>query len=247
MENIRKYIAEGLGTGFLVLMGCGSVVIAGVDVGTLGIAFAFGLTVLVMVYAIGPLTGCHINPAITIAMLVNKKISGKDAAGYIIAQIIGGILGALLLYAILCGNPAYKIAVDGLAANGYGLGSPANFGLYGAFLAEFVFTALFLFVICGAVSEKAPAGFAGIAIGLALTLIHIVGIPVTGVSVNPARSFGPAVVLAIFGDAGALSQVWLFFVAPILGAIFGACTYGFVSGTCGCCCRKETKEGKKGK
>jgi aquaporin Z len=230
MKNIKKYIAECAGTMFLVLMGCGSAAIAGVEIGNVGIALAFGLTVLIMVYAIGPLTGCHINPAITIAMLANKKIKGEEAAGYIAAQFIGAVIGASILFVILSGGLSYNPAVDGLGQNGFGLASPSGYSWWAGAIAEFVFTALFLFVICGATSSKAPAGFAGIAIGICLAVIHIVGIPVTGVSVNPARSFGPALVLCLSGNCGAMSQVWLFLVVPVLGALFGAWSYFKVAG-----------------
>jgi len=243
MSNMKKYIAEGIGTMLLVFLGCGSAKIAGLEVGFLGIAFAFGLTVMVMVYAIGPITGCHINPAITIAMWVNKKISGEEAVGYICAQFIGAVIGAALLFAVLSGGLSYAIGVDGLGQNGYGLASPAGYNMYAAMLAEFLLTAVFLFVICGATSPKAPAGFAGIAIGLCLTLIHIVGIPVTGVSVNPARSFGPALITFLGGDSTAMSQLWLFIIMPVLGAIVGACAYKCVSGECELC----NKNGKKAK
>jgi aquaporin Z len=232
MSNMKKYIAECFGTMFLVFMGCGSAKIAGLEVGYLGIAFAFGLTVMTMVYAIGPITGCHINPAITIAMRFNKKITTEEAIGYIAAQLLGAVLGAALLYAVLSGGLSYSIGVDGLGQNGYGLASPSGYNWCAAFLAEFLLTALFLFVICGATSQKASAGFAGIAIGLCLTLIHIVGIPVTGVSVNPARSFGPAIMTCIGGDCTALNQLWLFVVAPILGGLFGMYAYQFI--TCQC-------------
>ena len=242
MSNIKKYIAEAVGTMFLVLMGCGAAAIAGLEVGFLGIAFAFGLAVLVMVYAIGPISGCHINPAITVAMWVNKKISGEDAFWYILAQFIGAAIGAALLWALLAGGPSFAIGVDGLGQNGFGLASPAGYGMCSAMVAEFLFTGLFLFVICGATHEKFPAGFAGIAIGLALVLIHIVGIPVTGVSVNPARSFGPALMLWIGGDITAMSQLWLFIVMPVLGGVFGACAYNYISGMC---CKNAKEEKKK--
>ena len=218
---MKKYLAEAVGTLFLVLMGCGSAVIAAGQnhINFLGIAFAFGLTVMVMVYSIGSISGCHINPAITVAMWVNKKIDGKDAVWYIVFQFVGGIIGAAILYAVASGMPGYA---GGLGTNGFGQFSPDKYSLLSGVIAEFVFTALFLFVICGATSKKAPAGFAGIAIGLCLTLIHIVGIPVTGVSVNPARSFGPAFVLALTGSMTALSQVWMFIVVPVVGGVFGA-------------------------
>lgn len=215
---MKKYSAELIGTLFLVLIGCGSAVIAGQQVGFLGIAFAFGLTVLIMVYAIGPVSGCHVNPAITIAMLVAKKISGRDAIGYIIAQCIGAVLGAAILLAIATGKADYSLATGGLGQNGYGAFSPHQYSLGACFIAEFVLTFLFLFSIFGSTHVNAPKGFAGIAIGLTLVLIHIVGIPITGTSVNPARSFGPAVLVG--GEA--LSQLWLFVVAPILGGIIAA-------------------------
>jgi len=219
---MKKYVAEAVGTMFLVLMGCGSAVLAGSHVGFLGIAFAFGLTVMVMVYAIGSISGCHINPAITVAMWVSKKIDGKDAAWYVVFQLVGAVIGAAILFAVASGLPGYSVVSNGLGANGYGALSPDKYSLVAGAIAEFVLTALFLFVIFGATSKKAPAGFAGIAIGLCLTLIHIVGIPVTGVSVNPARSFGPALILALNGSFGPICQLWLFIVAPVLGGIFGA-------------------------
>jgi aquaporin Z len=215
---MKKYFAELIGTLFLVLIGCGSVVIAGQQVGFLGIAFAFGFTVLVMVYAIGPISGCHINPAITVAMLVGGKIGGRDATGYIIAQCVGAILGAAILLAIATGKADYSIAVGGLGQNGYGPHSPHQYSLGACFIAELVMSFLFLIVIFGSTHANAPKGFAGIAIGLTLVLIHIVGIPITGTSVNPARSLGPA--LLVGGQA--LSQLWLFIVAPILGGIIAA-------------------------
>jgi len=231
-DDCKKYGAELIGTAALVLMGCGSAVIAskaGVlpsiqGVGLLGIAFAFGLTVLVMVYAIGSISGCHINPAITIAMFVAGKIKGKDAIAYIIAQCIGAIIGAGVLLAIATCQPDYALDVNGLGQNGFGDYSPNNYSLIACFFAELVLTALFLFVIFGSTSEKAPKGFAGISIGFTLVLIHIVGIPITGTSVNPARSLGPAV----FAGGEALPQLWLFWVAPILGGIAAAVTWKYV-------------------
>ncbi len=217
-DDCRKYAAELIGTAALVLIGCGSAVIAGQHVGFLGIAFAFGLTVLVMVYAIGNISGCHINPAITVAMLVAGKIKGKDAIAYIIAQCIGAIIGAGILLAIAKGLPGYSLADNGLGQNGFGAHSPAGYAMWACFVAELVLTALFLFVIFGSTSEKAPKGFAGISIGFTLVLIHIVGIPITGTSVNPARSLGPAVFVG--GDA--LPQLWLFWVAPLVGGILAA-------------------------
>jgi aquaporin Z len=215
---MKKYAAELIGTLALVLVGCGSAAIAGQYIGYAGIAFAFGLTVLVMVYAIGSISGCHINPAITVAMLVAGKIKGKDAIFYIISQCIGAIIGAGMLLAIAKGLPGYSTAVNGLGQNGYGAHSPAGYSLAACFVAELVLTALFLFVIFGSLSEKAPKGFAGISIGFTLVLIHLVAIPITGTSVNPARSLGPAVFVG--GDA--LPQLWLFWVAPIVGGILAA-------------------------
>jgi aquaporin Z len=215
---LKKYTAELIGTLALVLIGCGSAAIAGKFIGYTGIAFAFGLTVLVMVYAIGSISGCHINPAITVAMLVAGKIKGKDAIFYIIAQCIGAIIGAGILWAIASGNADFSLAKTGLGQNGFGVHSPAGYSMAACFIAEVVLTALFLFVIFGATHKDAPKGFAGIAIGFSLVLIHLVGIPITGTSVNPARSLGPAVFVG--GDA--LAQLWLFIVAPIIGGIVAA-------------------------
>jgi aquaporin Z len=217
MSDTNKYLAELLGTFVLVFIGCGSAVVAGKEVGFLGISLAFGIAVLVMVYAIGPISGCHINPAITLAMLVNGKIKGKDAGIYIICQCIGAILASVLLFAIMSGLPAYNIATNGLGQNGYGIASPGGFPLMSGLLAEVILTFIFLLVIFGATSKAAPAGFAGIAIGLSLAIIHIVGIPITGVSVNPARSLGPALIVGVprSHNSGSLSsprssvQCWL--------------------------------------
>jgi aquaporin Z len=215
---MKKYLAELIGTFALVLIGCGSAVIAGSHIGFLGISFAFGLIVLAMVYTIGPVSGCHINPAITVSMLVAGKIDVKDTIGYIIAQCIGAIIAAIILLVIASGQMDYTLAGSGLGQNGYGMHSPNQYSLLACFVAEVVLTALFLFVIFGSTHERAPKGFAGISIGLTLTLIHIVAIPITGTSVNPARSLGPAVVVG--GEA--LSQLWMFIVAPILGGILAA-------------------------
>jgi aquaporin Z len=215
---MKKYFAELIGTLALVLIGCGSAVIAGDFIGFVGISFAFGLIVLAMVYAIGNISGCHINPAITVAMLVAGKIKGKDAIFYIIAQCIGGIIGTGILWAIASGNAGFSLANTGLGQNGFGAHSPAGYSLAACFLAEITLTALFLFVIFGSTHKEAPKGFAGLSIGLTLVLIHLVGIPITGTSVNPARSLGPAVFVG--GDA--LAQVWLFIVAPLIGGIIAA-------------------------
>jgi aquaporin Z len=218
---MKKYWAELIGTFALVLIGCGSAVIAGKYIGFMGISFAFGLTVLVMVYAIGNISGCHINPAISLAMLVAGRINVKDTVLYIIFQCIGAILAAALLWSIAAGLPDYSLAQNGLGQNGYGELSPAGYNLVSCFIAEVLLTALFLFVIFGSLSKKAPAGFAGIAIGLTLVFIHLVGIPITGTSVNPARSLGPAVIMC-FASTKAIAQLWLFWVAPIIGGILAA-------------------------
>ena len=223
-SDTQKYLAELIGTFVLVFMGCGSAVIAGKEVGFLGIALAFGISVLVMVYAIGPISGCHINPAITIAMLVNGKINGRDAGAYIICQCIGAVIAAVRLLAIMSGLPAYNIAVNCLGQNGYGDASPGGFPLMSGLIAEIILTFVFLIVIFGATSRAAPAGFAGIAIGLSLAMIHIVGIPVTGVSVNPARSIGPALVVG----GTALAQLWLFIIAPVIGAVLAAFVWKYL-------------------
>ena len=208
----------------LVLMGCGSAVIAGRDFsglgadGTVGIALAFGLAVLVMVYSIGSISGCHINPAISISMLAAGRLSVKDTVGYVVSQCIGALVGAGLLYSIAIGKPGYSLASNGLGQNGYGTASPDGYSMAAVFVAEIVLTFIFLFVVFGATSENAPKGFAGIAIGLCLTLIHLVGIPIDGTSVNPARSLGPAVIVG----GTALGQLWLFWVAPVIGGLLAA-------------------------
>jgi aquaporin Z len=215
---LKKYWAEFIGTFALVLIGCGSAVIAGKYIGFLGISFAFGLTVLAMVYAIGNISGCHINPAISVAMLVAGRISWKDTIFYVIFQCLGAVLAGAILWWIASGMPDYSLAVNGLGQNGYDASSPGKFSMMSGFIAEVVLTALFLFVIFGSISKNAPAGFAGLAIGLSLVLIHLVGIPITGTSVNPARSLGPAV----FVGGAALAQLWMFWVAPLIGGILAA-------------------------
>jgi aquaporin Z len=215
---MKSYLAELIGTLALVFIGCGSAVIAGSHIGFTGIAFAFGLVVLALVYAIGPISGCHVNPAITISMLVAGKINIKDSIGYIIAQCIGAIIGAALILAIATGQADYALSTSGLGQNGYGIHSPDQFSMGACFIAEIALTALFLFVIFGSTHQNAPKGFAGISVGLTLAFIHLVGIPITGTSVNPARSLGPA--LLVGGDA--LSQLWLFILAPVLGGIIAA-------------------------
>lgn len=215
---MKKFFAEFFGTFVLVFIGAGSAVIAGGQIGVLGIAFAFGIAVLAMAYAIGPISGCHINPAISISMMAVGKLSAKDTVMYVIAQILGAILGAGILYLIATGKSGYDVAVNGLGQNGWGVGYLGEYSMGAAFVAEVVLTAIFLLVIFGATSEKANGAFAGLAIGLALTMIHLVGIQITGTSVNPARSIGPA----LFVGGTALSQLWLFIVAPIIGGLVGA-------------------------
>jgi aquaporin Z len=220
---LKKYWAELIGTFALVLVGCGSAVIAGDKIGFLGISFAFGLTVLAMVYTIGNISGCHINPAISVAMLVAGRLNVKDTVFYIVFQCVGAILAALVLWLIAGGIPGYSLAVNGLGQNGYDALSPGKYNMVSGFVFEVVFTALFLFVIFGSISKNAPAGFAGLSIGLSLVLIHLVGIPITGTSVNPARSLGPALI----AGGGALSQLWLFWVAPLIGGILAALVWRF--------------------
>ncbi|KAG4069162.1 hypothetical protein HA402_012015 [Bradysia odoriphaga] len=214
----QKCIAEFFGTFVLVFMGCGSAVVAGGHVGFLGIAFAFGLSVVTMAYAVGHISGCHLNPAITISLWSTGKISGKDAGGYIVSQIIGGIVAAALLYFIAQGKADYSLAANGLGANGVEEGSPDHYSLISGLVAETVLTAIFLVVVHGSTSKNNKNGmFAGLAIGLCLTMIHIVGIPITGVSVNPARSIGPA----LFVGGAAISHLWVFIVGPIVGGLLG--------------------------
>jgi aquaporin Z len=214
----KKYVTELIGTMVLVLMGCGSAVIAGYNIHNVGIAFAFGLAVLAMVYAIGSISGCHINPAISISMLVARKLTAKATFFYVVFQCVGAIIGAGILYAIAIGNPTYSLAAIGLGQNGYGSASPAGYSLTSAIIAEIVLTFIFVLVVHGSTSEKVPKGFAGISIGLSLVLIHLVAIPIDGTSVNPARSLGPA----LFVGGTALSQLWVFWVAPIIGGILAA-------------------------
>lgn len=226
---LKKYFAELIGTFVLVFMGCGSAVLANSlmeprGIGLVGISFAFGLSLLALVYAIGGISGCHINPAVSISMLAAGKIKLKDTLIYIIMQCMGAVIGAAVLYGVAVGNAGYNIAVNGLGQNGYGLASPGGFSVVSGFIAEVVLTFIFLLVIFGSTSEKAPKGFAGISIGLSLVLIHLVGIPITGTSVNPARSLGPAVMVG----GVALSQLWLFWVAPIIGGLLAAAVWRLI-------------------
>lgn len=221
---MNKYIAELFGTFWLVLGGCGSAVLAAafpdVGIGLLGVSLAFGLTVVTMAYAIGHISGCHLNPAVSIGLWAAGRFDGKELAPYIVAQVVGGIVGGGILYAIASGQAGFDVAA-GFASNGYGEHSPGQYSLTSALIAEVVMTMMFLLVIIGATDKRAPAGFAPIAIGLCLTLIHLISIPVTNTSVNPARSTGVAVYV---GD-WALGQLWAFWVAPIVGALLGATLY----------------------
>jgi aquaporin Z len=220
----QKCLAEFFGTFVLVLMGCGSAVLAGSHVGFLGISFAFGLSVVGMAYAIGHVSGCHINPAITISMWVTRKLPAKDTLGYVVAQIAGGIAGAAVLYLIASGKADYSLAANGLGQNGVGDASPDKYSLVSGLVAEVVFTCIFLVVVHGSTSKNNTTPIAGLGIGLTLTLIHIVGIPVTGVSVNPARSIGPA----LFVGGQALSDLWIFIVGPIAGGLVGGLIWKLV-------------------
>lgn len=224
MELNKRCVAEFFGTFWLVFGGCGSAVLAAafpdVGIGLLGVSFAFGLTVLTMAYAIGHISGCHLNPAVSIGLVSGGRFKTKELAPYIISQVVGGIAGAAVLYLIASGKADFKLA-DGFASNGYGEHSPGGYSLLAGFVAEFVLTFMFLLIILGATDKRAPQGFAPIAIGLGLTLIHLIGIPVTNLSVNPARSTGPA----IFVGDWALMQLWLFWIAPILGAVAAGLVY----------------------
>ncbi|TGD95350.1 aquaporin Z [Methylobacterium nonmethylotrophicum] len=225
---LRKCMAEGIGTFWLTFAGCGSAVIAAgfpqVGIGLLGVSLAFGLTVLTMAYAIGHISGCHLNPAVTVGLAAGGRFPTKDIGPYVAAQVAGAVVAASLLYSIASGSPDFD-PTKGFAANGYGEHSPGRYGVIPALLAEVVLTMMFLFVIMGATHGKAPAGFAPIAIGLCLTLIHLVGIPIDNLSVNPARSTGPA----LFAGGWALAQLWLFWVAPLAGGAFGGVLYRWLS------------------
>lgn len=221
---MKQYVAELIGTFWLVFGGCGSAVLAAafpdVGIGLLGVSFAFGLTVLTMAYTIGPISGCHLNPAVSVGLLVAGRFPANRLAPYIVAQVVGAILAGGVLYVIASGAPGFDVHA-GFASNGYGDHSPGNYSLVAALVAEIVLTWIFLFVILGSTDARAPAGFAPIAIGLCLTLIHLISIPVTNTSVNPARSTG----VALFAGGWALEQLWLFWVAPIIGGALGAVTY----------------------
>ena len=225
----NRVVAEFVGTFWLVLGGCGSAVLAAafpnVGIGLLGVAFAFGLTVLTMAYAIGHISGCHLNPAVTLGLVVGGRFKSSDAGSYILAQVIGAVAAAGVLYAIASGKPGFDLS-GGLASNGYGAHSPGGYSLFAGLITEVVMTFMFLMIILGATDERAPKGFAPIAIGLGLTLIHLISIPVTNTSVNPARSTGPALIVG----GWALAQLWLFWVAPLIGAACAGVVYPLIGG-----------------
>ncbi len=225
--GMRKFTAELFGTFWLVFGGCGSAVLAAgfpeLGIGFVGVSLAFGLTVLTMAYAIGHISGCHLNPAVTIGLWAGGRFDKKEVLPYIVAQLIGAILGGAILYVIASGQEGFSLA-GGFASNGYGEHSPGGYSLLSALVGEVVLTMMFLMVILGATDKKAPAGFAPLAIGLGLTLIHLISIPVTNTSVNPARSTG----VAIFAGAVAMKQLWLFWLAPIVGGVLGAKLYTFI-------------------
>jgi aquaporin Z len=228
LMNTRKYAAEAIGTFWLTFAGCGSAVIAAafpqVGIGLLGVSLAFGLTVVTMAYAIGHVSGCHLNPAVTVGLCAGGRFPASDVAPYIVAQVVGAIAAAALLYLIASGAPGFDVA-KGFASNGYADHSPGKYSLLAAFVTEVVMTMMFLFIIMGSTHGKAPAGFAPLAIGLGLCLIHLVSIPITNTSVNPARSTGPA----LFVGGWAIGQLWLFWLAPLIGGALGGVIYRWIS------------------
>jgi aquaporin Z len=232
--DMKKYVAESVGTFWLVLGGCGSAVLAAafpdVGIGLLGVSLAFGLTVLTMAFAIGHISGCHLNPAVSVGLWAGGRFDAKQLLPYIIAQVIGGIIAGGILCVIASGKEGFDLAA-GFASNGYGSHSPGGYTLLAAFVTEVVMTMMFLLVILGATDKRAPQGLAPIAIGLCLTLIHLISIPVTNTSVNPARSTG----VAVFVGGWATGQLWLFWVAPIIGAVFGAAIYRYIG-----CAKEQT-------
>ncbi|MBF4990815.1 aquaporin Z [Methylophilus sp. QUAN] len=224
---MKKYVAEFFGTFWLVIGGCGSAVLAAafpdVGIGLLGVSLAFGLTVLTMAFAIGHISGCHLNPAVSIGLWAGGRFQAKELLPYIVSQVLGAIVAGGVLYVIASGKAGFDVSA-GFASNGYDAHSPGGYSLQAAFVSEVVMTMMFLIVIMGATDKRAPQGFAPIAIGLCLTLIHLISIPVTNTSVNPARSTG----VAVFVDGWAISQLWLFWLAPIVGAVLGAVIYRFI-------------------
>jgi aquaporin Z len=232
MNLSRRLTAEFFGTFWLVFGGCGSAVLAAgfpkTGIGFAGVALAFGLTLLTMVYTIGPISGCHINPAVSVGLWLAKRFPASDLIPYIVAQVVGAIVAAAVLYVVASGAPGFTIGQ--FASNGYDTYSPGGYGMVSALIIEVVLTFGFLMVILGATDKRAPAGFAGIAIGLVLTLIHLISIPVDNTSVNPARSTGPALIAQIFGGGTELTQLWLFWVAPIVGAAIAGLVYPVLFG-----------------
>ncbi|WP_285436590.1 aquaporin Z [Pseudomonas sp. fls2-241-R2A-110] len=229
MSLFKRSVTELLGTFWLVLGGCGSAVLAAsspLGIGVLGVAIAFGLTVLTMAFAIGHISGCHLNPAVSVGLCVGGRFPANELPAYIIAQVIGAIIAAALIYYIASGKEGFDLST-GLASNGYGEHSPGKYSMATGFVCELVMTAMFVLIILGATDNRAPAGLAPIAIGLALTLIHLISIPVTNTSVNPARSTGPALIVG----GWAIAQLWMFWVAPLLGAVIGGVTYRWLGKT----------------
>lgn len=222
---MKKYVCEFIGTAVLVLFGCGNAAIAGDFLGTLGVALAFGLSIIAMAYVIGNISGCHVNPAVSLAMLINKKMSVKDFILYVVAQFIGALFGISILYLIMK-NSGLDIAVQGLGANGYGDGiSSVGLNMFGAIITEVILTFVFIYTILGVTSDDKNSSVAGIVIGLTLTFVHILGIPLTGTSVNPARSLAPA----LFLGGTALKQVWVFIVAPLVGSALASFVFKFLN------------------
>ena len=224
---IQKYVAEAIGTFVLTLFGCGTAAIAGATVGTVGIALAFGLSIVCMAFAIGHVSGCHINPAVSLGLFLDKRLSGKDLIGYWVGQFIGGIVAAAVLMLIISCS-GLSVAETGLGCNGYEAASSVNISMAGAFLVEIILTCFFVLAVLGSTANESSAPFAGIIIGLSLVFVHLFGIALTGTSVNPARSFGPALMMFINGDAVALGQVWLFIGAPLVGGALAAAIHGFL-------------------
>jgi len=226
----NRLVAEFIGTFWLVLGGCGSAVLAAkfpeIGIGLVGVSLAFGLTVLTGVYALGPISGGHFNPAVSLGLVVGGRFPASEFVQYVVAQVLGGVAAAAVLYLIATGKPGFDVVASGFAANGYGEHSPGGYSLTAAVISEVVMTFMFLIIILGATHKRAPAGFAGIAIGLALTLIHLISIPVTNTSVNPARSTAPA----LFVGGWAVEQLWLFWVAPLVGAALAGVVYRAIGG-----------------
>ena len=219
---MKKYVCEFIGTAVLVLFGCGSAAVAGTTLGPLGIALAFGLSIVAMAYVIGNVSGCHINPAVSLAMFIDKRISAKEFAFYVIAQVLGAIAGTAILYLFMV-NSGLDVLTQGLGANGFDSLSAVNLNMFGAIIVEIVLTFVFIFTVLGVTADESKSSVAGIVIGLTLAFVHIMGIPLTGTSVNPARSLAPA----LFLGGEALSQVWVFIVAPFVGAALAAIVYKF--------------------